>query len=122
MSIHSIFSSDSSRGFDVSVQLSNLDPRLRPGLTAQIVFQGSRKTGVLYLPRQALFMKDGKRIVYVKDGSSYRQHEVKIQSESESRAAIDGLEEGTQVALIDPTTARKMSSAGSAAGGTEGAP
>jgi HlyD family secretion protein len=122
MSIHSIFSSDSSRGFDVSVQLSNLDPRLRPGLTAQIVFQGSRKTGVLYLPRQALFMKDGKRIVYVKDGSSYRQREVKIQSESESRAAIDGLEEGTQVALIDPTIARKASSAGSAAGGAEGAP
>ena len=29
-------------------------------------FVGDSKKNVLYIPRQALFMKDGKRIVYVK--------------------------------------------------------
>jgi hypothetical protein len=77
---------------------------------------------VLYLPRQALFLKDGKRIVYVKKDSGYEQREVKIESENESRAAIDGLEEGSKVALIDPTAPRKANGSGSAPGSAGGTP
>jgi multidrug efflux pump subunit AcrA (membrane-fusion protein) len=121
MAMQSIFSSDSSHGFDVTVELATTDPRLRPGLTAQIIFRGNLNSNVLYIPRQALFMHDGKRIVYVKSGGSYQQREVKVTMESESRAAIDGLSEGTEVSLLDPTIPRKQS--GGAPGGTaEGAP
>jgi HlyD family secretion protein len=93
--------------FDTTIQLSSPDLRLRPGLTAQIVIVGDEKKNVLYIPRQSLFLKDGKRIVYVKKGIGFEQREVKIQSESESRAAIEGLDAGTEVALIDPTVLRK---------------
>jgi hypothetical protein len=55
-----------------------------------------------YLPRQALFEKDGKPIVYVKVGSRFEAREVKIKNRSESRTAIDGLPEGTEVALVNP--------------------
>jgi hypothetical protein len=91
----------------VSIQLLTADRRLRPGLTAQVVIRGDKKRNVLYVPRQALFLKDGKRVVYVKKGSGFDPREVKIQSEGESRAAIEGLNEGTRVALIDPTAPRK---------------
>ena len=94
----------------------------RSGFTAQIVFNGGTKKSVLYLPREAIFVKDGKRIVYVKKGNGYEQREVKIQSENESRAAIEGLEEGNKVALIDPTAPRKTGSGSSATGSMEGAP
>jgi HlyD family secretion protein len=115
------FNPEGSHTFEVTIQLKGSDPRLRPGLTAEIVYQGAQLTKALYIPRQALFMKDGKRVVYVRNGSSYQQREVKIKSESESRAAIEGLDEGSEVALLDPTVPHKQSGAGSSSGGAEGA-
>jgi len=51
--------------------------------------------------------------VYVKNGSNFDQHEVKILAENESRAAIDGIAAGTEIAMVDPTAPRKSSSASS---------
>ena len=109
MSARGVFSTNTNGTFDVSVQLDKQDARLRSGLTAEIVFLGGSKKNVLYLPRLAIFLKDGKRIVYVRKGSGYEQREVTIQSQNESRAAVDGLEEGLKVALVDPTAPRKAS-------------
>jgi multidrug efflux pump subunit AcrA (membrane-fusion protein) len=115
---------DTSTKFEVTITLSNTDSRLRPGLTAHIVIQGEPRKGVLYAPRQALFLKESKRVVYVRNGNSFDPREVKIQAENESRAAIEGIAAGTEIALIDPTAPRKSSSsstpAPSAGGG--GAP
>jgi HlyD family secretion protein len=121
MSVRQFFSSSSNGNFEVSIQLANEDPRLRSGFTAQIVFLGGVEKNVLYLPRQALVLKDGKRIAYVKSGNGYEQREVKVRSENESRAAIDGLEEGAEVALVDPTVPRK-STGNAATGNAEGTP
>jgi multidrug efflux pump subunit AcrA (membrane-fusion protein) len=121
MSVRQFFSSNASGNFEVAIQLADEDPRLRSGFTAQIIFLGGIKKNVLYLPRQALFMKDGKRIVYLKSGNGYEQREVKVQSENESRASVDGLEEGVKVALVDPTAPRKTTGSG-ATGNMEGTP
>jgi HlyD family secretion protein len=93
--------------FDIMIQLPNDDPRLRAGFTAQVVIRGDVRKDVLYVPRQAVFLKDGKRVIYVKNSSGFEPHEVKIQVETESRAAIDGLKLGEEVALIDPALPRK---------------
>jgi HlyD family secretion protein len=122
MSVRQFFSSDTNGNFEVGIQLAHEDPRLRSGFTAQIVFLGASKKNVLYLPRQALFLKDGKRIVYARKGSGYEQREVRILSENESRAAIDGLEQGSRVALVDPTAPRKTTGNSSAPGGLGGTP
>ena len=122
MSMQSFFNSESTHTFAVTILLVDPDPGLRPGLTAEIVFEGPRQSAVLSIPRQALFMKDGKRVVYVRTGSSYQQHEVKIKGESETRAIIDGLPDGTKVALLDPTVARKSGSSSSGSASAVGAP
>jgi multidrug resistance efflux pump len=121
MSVRGIFSNSTNGTFDVSVQLATQDVKFRSGLTAQIVFLGANKQKVLYLPRLAVFVKDGKRIVYVKRGNGYEQREVTIQSQNESRAVVDGITEGTKVALVDPTATRKTNApaaAGSLGGGS----
>jgi HlyD family secretion protein len=120
MSVRQFFTTNNNGSFEVSIQLADEDPRLRSGFTANIVFLGSEKKNVLYLPRLALFLKDGKRVVYVKRGNGYEQREVKIQDQNESRAAIDGLAEGDKVALVDPTAPRKTTSAASLPGGVGG--
>jgi HlyD family secretion protein len=105
--------------FDITIQLSNPDRRLRPGLTAQIVFLGDKRKNVLYVPRLALFMRDGKRVVYRKDGTGFEQREVKIQSETESRVAVEGLKTDDQVALLDPTAPRKANADSTPGGGVK---
>lgn len=95
--------------FDITIALSGKDPRLRPGLTAQVVIHGEPRKDVLYLPRQAVMAKDGKRVVYVKNGSNYDAHELKILGENESHAAVEGIAVGTEVAMVDPTAPRKTS-------------
>ena len=101
---------DTSAKFDITITLASKDPRLRPGLTAQVLIHGEPRKNVLYLPRQAVMSKEGKRVVYVKNGSNYDARELKILAENESRAAVEGIAAGTEVAMVDPTAPRKSSS------------
>jgi multidrug efflux pump subunit AcrA (membrane-fusion protein) len=110
---------DSISKYEVSITLTSLDPQMRPGLTAHVFINSDPKKNVLYVPRTALFLKDNKRIVYVRHGATFDAREVKIQAENESRAAIEGVDAGTEIALVDPTAPRKAApSAAANAGGT----
>jgi len=108
---------DTSTKFEVTITLATTDPRMRPGLTAHLFINSDPRKDVLYVPRQALFLKENKRIIYVRSGNSFEPREVKIQAENESRAAIDGISAGTEIALIDPTAPRKAANSGTASPG-----
>jgi hypothetical protein len=101
---------DSAANFGITIQLPGGDPRLRPGFSAQLLVLGDVRKNVFYVPRQALFIKDGKRVAYVKNGSGFERREVKVLAETESRAAIEGLQLDTEVALLDPFVTRKTAS------------
>ena len=90
---------------------------MRPGLTAHVSINSDPRKNVLYVPRQALFLKDNQRVVYVRSGGNFDTHEVKIQAESESRAAIEGIDSGTEIALVDPTAPRRTSNPSAPPGG-----
>jgi len=106
--------------FDIVIALTSKDTRLRPGLTALIVIHGDPRKGVLYVPRQAVMLKESKCVVYVKNGSNFDQREVKVLSENESRAAVDGISVGAQIAMVDPLAPQKSSSASASPGPTGG--
>jgi multidrug efflux pump subunit AcrA (membrane-fusion protein) len=91
------------RQFDISFQFDQLDPRMKGGASARVVIEGKEISDALTIPRQAVFRKNGKTHVFVKTGDRFEQREVKIVQRTESRAALEGLAEGTEIALIDPT-------------------
>lgn len=93
----------SSQKFDASFQLDQSSPELRPGVSAWLMIHGNRLKNVLYLPRQCLFEKDNKQIVYVRKGSGFESQEVKVKYRTESRIVVDGISEGVEVALVNPT-------------------
>jgi HlyD family secretion protein len=95
------------RKFDIAIQLDRFDARLRPGFTAQLVILGRQVKDVLYLPRQAVFEKEAKPVAYVKRGGRFEAHEIKVKYRNESRVAIEGLEEGVEVALVNPESQGK---------------
>jgi HlyD family secretion protein len=113
---------DTSAKFDITIALAEKDPRLRPGLTAQVLIHGDPRKNVLYLPRQAVMAKESKRVVYVKHGSNFEMHELKVLAENESRAAVEGITAGTEVAMVDPTAPRKGSNANQATPSAGGQP
>jgi HlyD family secretion protein len=96
------WSSDATGRFDVIFQLDRLDPQIRPGVTAQVIIAGDQVKGALYLPRQALFEKESKPMVFVKNGNRFEPQVVKISFRDESLVIVEGLREGAEVALVNP--------------------
>jgi hypothetical protein len=93
---------DSTRTFDASFQVTPGKLPLRAGISAQVAVFGNPVKDALIIPRQALFQKDGRPVVYVRSGKLFMRKEVKIARATEDKAEIEGLGEGTEVALIDP--------------------
>jgi HlyD family secretion protein len=92
------------RNFDLRIALDQLDPRQRPGMTAQITIIVERIPDVLIIPVHATFQKGGETFAYVWDGSKFRQHLVEVRKRSGDRVVIGkGLQTGDRVALQDPT-------------------
>jgi len=90
---------------------------LRPGLTADLLFRGDVRKGVLFIPLIAVFRKQGKDVVYVQTGNGYQQRAVTVDCVNESSAAITGIPEGTLVTLRDPTAPVRTPASGAAASG-----
>jgi HlyD family secretion protein len=101
--LQNFWSSDmSSSKFGVVIALDHPDPQLRPGLTGVVAISAGELKNVLYLPPQAIFSKGGDPVVYVHKGSEFAAQKVKIARRSETRIAVEGLAEGTEVALVNP--------------------
>ena len=97
-------SSGVTRQFDVTFQFVNPDPRMKAGASANVTIEGKVMPDALTVPRQAVFQKNGKTYVFVKTGDRFEPREIKIVNRTESRAANRRPAEGTEVALVDPTT------------------
>jgi HlyD family secretion protein len=91
------------RLFDVTLQFDQPDPRLKAGVSAAVTLEGKDVPNAIHVPRQAVFDKNGKNHVFVKVDDRFEQREVKVEQRTESRLAISGVTEGTEIALVDPT-------------------
>jgi multidrug resistance efflux pump len=99
--------SGTERKFDATFSLDRSAADVRPGTTAQIIIVGDQVRDALFLPRQAVFDKEGKPVVYVRNGEKFDAREVKIQKRTESQVAVEGVKEGDEVALVNPEAGRK---------------
>ena len=95
------------RQFDAVLELVTPDTRLRPGTSVRAVLQPEPVPSVLQLPLQAMRQKDGKPIVYVQTASGFEPRQISILYRTESRIGLEGLDEGTLVALVDPEAATR---------------
>jgi len=96
----------STRSFDVTFEMDADGARLNPGVTTRITVRGASLNNALSLPRQALFQKEGKQVVYVRSAAGWEAQDIQVKHLTESRAVIEGLPEGTEVALVNPELQR----------------
>src|SRR5262249_48952243 len=90
------------RTFEVTLELEHADPKLRPGTSVDLLLPGQHLENVLLLPRQAVFEKEGKPIVYERVGTGFQARSIKVVNRTESHVVVEDVAQGTEVALVSP--------------------
>jgi len=89
--------------FPVSIFLNDANKDLLPGLTVSCRIIVDKIDDVLYVPMDAIYTESGKNYVYKKSGGSFKKNEVETgRSNSDFTIIVNGLDQGDEVALIDP--------------------
>jgi HlyD family secretion protein len=108
-----------SRMFSATLALAGPATDLRPGLTGRLTISGAPQVGVLHVPRGAVFERDGGTVVFARGGSGggtvggFTPTPVKVLGKTETSAVVEGVAEGTAIALADPS--RRAGVAGTSA-------
>jgi hypothetical protein len=87
------------RGFS---QIQKPDSRLRPGMNGSMDIEVNKIPAATSVPAKALFTRNGKPVVFVNRKTGYRAVEVQILARNPDEIAIQGVDPGTLVALLDP--------------------
>jgi multidrug efflux pump subunit AcrA (membrane-fusion protein) len=98
----------SEKSFPARATLKNLDPRLRPGMsaTAEIIIESIPKA--LLLPVRASFTQGGKPAVYVQRGQEFLIRQIEVGKRNDTdMVVLKGLREGEMVAMENPAEAAK---------------
>ena len=92
------------KNFDLVLALVAADQRLRPGMSANARIGVERKADAVLLPSQALFQKNGRTVVFVRNGWGFDERPVEIAHRTPKQVAVArGVRPGERVALRDPT-------------------
>jgi len=88
--------------------LKNLDPRLRPGMSASAEIIIEREPNALLIPSRASFLQKGKPAVYVQKGQDFSVRLIQVgRRNEEDLVVLGGLKEGELVTLESPAEAAK---------------
>ena len=91
------------KNFDLRLALLEMDPRIRPGMTAVARIATERIPDMVLVPSEAVFQKDGSPIVYELDGSKFVERKVQISRRGKEQAAVtSGVEPGAKIATRRP--------------------
>ena len=92
------------RNFATQITVDTPDPRLRPGMQANLRIATERVSNGILLPSQALFHDGGQTIAYVLNRGKFVARPVDVARRSGDQLLIaKGLEPGERVATQDPT-------------------
>ncbi|MBL8228305.1 MAG: efflux RND transporter periplasmic adaptor subunit [Bryobacterales bacterium] len=98
----------SEKSFPARATLKNLDPRLRPGMSAsaEVVIESQLQS--LLIPIRASFMHQGKPAVYVQRGQEFQIRPIEVGKRNDTDiVVVGGVKEGEMIALENPTEAAK---------------
>lgn len=90
--------------FGVTVEIQRTDAQfMKPGTRVRAILELENQANAFAIPRQAMFEKEGKKLVYRKRGERWEPVEVTIGSSSAGRVVVTkGLVAGDEIALEDP--------------------
>lgn len=92
--------------FEITVEIYSQSEILKPGMTTSNKIIINEISNVTFVPQEAVFEKEGKKIAYVKNGSGFDEIKVELGEKSENYVVVTkGLNVDDEVALRDPNLA-----------------
>jgi RND family efflux transporter MFP subunit len=89
--------------YEVLIKMKQRSDKLKPGMTTGNKMIVREIPNVIFVPIESIFEKNGKKIVFVKNGSGFDLREVEVGDKGEDYIIIrSGLRVGEEVALVDP--------------------
>ncbi len=91
------------KNFDMSLTFADADAKLRPGMNGVARVAVGRMPNMLLVPAEAVFLVDGRAVVYRLEGRTLGAVPVEVAKRNKEQAAIvKGLKEGDRIALTKP--------------------
>jgi multidrug efflux pump subunit AcrA (membrane-fusion protein) len=91
------------KAFKIVIRLDKTDPDMKPGMSCNndIIVDSYRDK--ILIPLKAIYSKNGKKIVYLKQGGDISEHEIETEAENEEFAVVENsVKEGDVVLLYQP--------------------
>jgi RND family efflux transporter MFP subunit len=93
---------NSVKGYAARIAMKAIDPRVRPGMTANVTIPVASSENAVAIPIAAVFTEQGERFVYVKEGDSFERRPVRIGiADYDYVEVLSGLTGGEIVSLED---------------------
>ena len=91
--------------FKVTVELTDADPSVRPGMTAAVNIVVEEMNDVILVPNRAVRLVDNERVVYLLVDGQPVKKEIRLGSSSDTMSvvAVGDIKEGDQVILNPPS-------------------
>jgi HlyD family secretion protein len=96
-----------SRSFRAYATLGETDHRLRPQMNGRMDIVIDRLPDAVSVPSKAVFARDGKPVVLVPAKEGVQAVPVEVLARNPDEVAVQGIEAGTQVALVDESAEKK---------------
>ncbi|HKI06717.1 MAG TPA: HlyD family efflux transporter periplasmic adaptor subunit [Thermoanaerobaculia bacterium] len=91
--------------FAITLSLARTDPKvMKPGQRVQATLRLDELKGALLAPRQAVFDREGRSVVFRRKGAGFEPVEVKLGASTMGRVVVaSGISRGDVLAMRDPT-------------------
>ena len=91
------------RNFDLNLVLTEIDPKIRPNMTAVARIATDRVKDVVLVPNESVFQRDGYPVVYRLHGSMFEEQRVQVARRGREQAIIaSGATPGDRIATRRP--------------------
>ncbi len=95
------------KGFTVDVLITESDPRLRPGMNANLKFPVARVEKAIAVPISAVFLEEREKVVYLRSPNGPQRRVVTVGiADFRHCQILDGVADGDTVLLRRPATAQ----------------
>ena len=93
------------KGYPARIFIKSIDPRVRPGMTANLSIPVASSDNAVAVPLAAVFTEQGDRFAYVKKGGSFERRSIRIGiADYEYAEVLEGLQPGEIVSLESVNT------------------
>lgn len=91
------------KNFNIAIQILNIDPKIRPGMSATARIAVDKIPNSILAPPEAVFEKNGRTVAYVLHNGGFQERFVQVGRRGKTAVLVaNGLRPGERIALRDP--------------------